>query len=80
MLAIGDKGFLAAEAVHIAIARGFGFNRLQIGAGSGFRHCQRPDQFTRDHFGQQTGFLFLGAIGQNIMRNDARMNAVTPAG
>jgi hypothetical protein len=50
---------------------------LQVGAGAGLAHGDGADQFAGGEFRQPTLFLLLGAVMQNVRRDDARMQRRT---
>jgi hypothetical protein len=73
MLAVGDEGFRAVE--HVAVAggqRGRAY-ALKVGAGARLAHGNGADQFAGRVLRQPTFFLLLGAVMQNVRRDDARM-------
>ena len=73
VLAVGDEGLRAVE--HIAVA-GFlrgGAHALQVGAGAGLGHGDRADQLAGRELRQPALLLLLGAVMQDIGRDDAGM-------
>ena len=80
VLPVGNKRLLSGQTVGVALADRFGLDRLHIRTCRRFCHCQRADQFARNHLGQPAFFLLLGAIGQNIMRHDTGVDRMPPTG
>ena len=74
VLAVGDEGLGAVE--HIAVAglldRG-GPHALQVGAGAGLAHGDGADQFAGRELRQPALLLLLGAVVQDVGRDDAGM-------
>ena len=79
MLAVGDKRLLPRQAIGVAIPHRARLDALHVRPARGFGHRQCTNQFARDHLRQPTLFLVFRPVFQNVMRDDARMNAVTPA-
>ena len=73
VLAVGDEGLGAVE--HVAVARFHrgGAHALQIGAGAGLAHGDGADQFAGRELRQPALFLLLGAVMQDVGRDDAGM-------
>src|SRR3546814_18903857 len=59
VLAVGDEGLRAVEAIAITVRLSVGLDRLQIGAGARFGHRQRAEAFAADHLRQVFLFLFF---------------------
>jgi len=70
VLAVGDEGFLAADAVAIAVLVGTGFHALQVRTGTGFGHADGAYGFTGDHFRQPGLFLLFVAQVQDVRSDD----------
>ena len=70
VLAISDEGFLAADAVAIAVLVGTGFHALQVGTGTWLGHADGAHGFTADHFRQPGLFLLFRAQVQDVGGND----------
>ena len=73
VLAVGDEGLRAVE--HVAVA-GFsrgGAHALQIGTGAGLGHGDGADHLAAHKLGQPALLLLVGAVMQNVWRDDPRM-------
>ena len=79
VLTIGDKDFLSGKPVRIALFDRACLDRLDIRAARRFGHRQSADQLTGNHLRQKALFLLFRTALQNIMRNDAGVDAVAPA-
>ena len=73
MLAVGDEGFCAGEHVAVAVAHGAGADRLQVGAGAGLGHGDGADELAGGEARQPAPLLLLGAVMQDVGRDDAGM-------
>ena len=73
VLAVGDEGLRAVEQVAVAgLLRG-GLHALQVGAGARLGHGDGADQFAGGELRQPALFLLLGAVVQDVGRNDPGM-------
>ena len=79
VLAVCDECLLAIDDVITALAPRSSAHRLQIRSRARLSHCDSADQFSRCHFGKPFELLRFGAISEQIMRNDIRMDAVARA-
>ena len=73
VLAVGDEGLRAVEHVAVAGFLGLGAHALQVGAGAGLGHGDGADQFAGGELGQPAFLLLLGAVMQDVGRDDAGM-------
>jgi hypothetical protein len=71
MLRSGDEGLLAVDDIAIALQARSGPHALQIRTGTGLRHGDGADQFASRHAGQPAALLFLGAVVQDVMSDNA---------
>ena len=53
-----------------AVAAGGGFDALQVGSCGRFDHGDGAHQFAARHAGKPVAFLFLAAVGEDVMRHD----------
>src|SRR3546814_1437564 len=61
VLAVGDEGLRAVEAIAITVRLSVGLDRLQIGAGARFGHRQRAEALAADHLRQVFPLLLFRA-------------------
>ena len=73
VLAVGDEGLGAVEHVAVAGFLGRGAHALQVGAGAGLGHGDGADHFAGGELGQPALLLLLGAVMQDVGRDDAGM-------
>ena len=73
VLAVGDEGLRAVEHIAVAGFLGRGAHALQVGAGAGLAHRDGADEFAGDELGQPAPLLLLGAVMQDVGRDDAGM-------
>ncbi|MCY1347242.1 hypothetical protein D9M69_333480 [compost metagenome] len=78
--AIGDEGLLPGNDVIFAIAARQGAHRAQVAADARLAHGDHADQLAADHARQPLLLLLLGAIGDNVGRNDLRVGGETHGG
>ena len=71
MLAVGDEGLGAVEHVAIAGFLRLGAHALQVGTGARLGHGDGAYHLTRGELGQPAFLLLLGAIMQDVGRDDA---------
>ena len=70
VLAVGDEGLLATNAVAIAVLVGTGFHALQVRTGTGFGHADGAYGFTGHHFRQPGLLLLFVAQVKDVGSND----------
>ena len=75
-LAVSDEGLLSVEPIGIAVRPGGGAHGLQVRPGSGFGHRDCTHPFAARQPGQPPLLLLLGAVAQDVMRDDRRVDAV----
>jgi hypothetical protein len=73
VLAVGDEGLGAVEHIAVAAAPGGGAYALQVGACAGLGHRDRAHELAGGEPGQPALLLLLGAVMQNVGRDDAGM-------
>ena len=69
--AIGDEGLRAVDDIVVAVAPGRGLDRLKVGAGARLGHGDGADQFAGGQPRQPALLLLLGAVMQDVGRDDA---------
>ena len=73
-LAVGDEGLLAVDDVAVALPARGGPHALQVGAGAGLGHGDGADQSRRAPSRAASALLLLGAVVQDVMRDDAAVD------
>src|SRR5262249_12322142 len=73
VLSIGDEGLGAVEGVAVAGLDRSGPHALQIRAGARFGHRDGTNEFAGRELWQPTSLLVLGAIVQDVGRDNPRM-------
>ena len=73
VLAVGDIGLLPVDDIMIAVLFSAGADRLQVRADARFGHRDRGDDFARNHLGQPFALLLFGAVGDQVIDDDVRM-------
>jgi hypothetical protein len=73
VLAVGDEGLGAVEHVAVAGFLRLGAHALQVGAGARLGHGDGADQLAGRHLRQPALLLLLGAVMQDVGRDDPRM-------
>jgi hypothetical protein len=73
-LAVGNKGLLAVDDVGIALLLRRRLDALQVGASAGLGHGNGADHFARGHLRQPTLLLFLGAVVEDVVRDDSAVH------
>jgi hypothetical protein len=76
MQAIGDERLGPVDAPAIAIELRLRLDPLQVGAGARLGHGDRGHQLAAGHARQPALLLRLGAIGQDVMRDDTAVHVV----
>ena len=79
MPAVGNEGFGAVQHVMVAVPNGARLHALQIRARCRFAHRNRAHHFATGKPGQVFLFLRVGAVMQQIRRNNFGMQAVADA-
>src|SRR5437899_2101271 len=69
-LPVGDERLRPAQHVVVARAESARANRLQVGAGGGFGHCNRADELATCEPRQPASLLRLGSVDLDIVRTD----------
>ena len=81
MPAVGDEGLAAVEQVAaVALLDRGGLDALQVGSGGRLAHRDRADQLAGGQLRQVLLLLRLGAVVQDVGRNDLAVQAVADAG
>ena len=73
-LAVGDEGLLAVDDVVVALLARGGPHALQVGAGAGLGHRDGADELAARHFRQPAQLLLLGAVVQDVVRDDGAVH------
>ncbi len=73
ILRITDEGFLPIDDIVIAVPDCGGSHGLQVAAAGGFCHGDGANDFAARHAGKKPLFLGFRAIGQDIWRNNVRV-------
>ena len=73
VLAVGDEGLRAVEHVVVAALLGRACDALQVGAGAGLGHGDGADQLAGRQLRQPALLLLLGAVVEDVGRDDAGM-------
>ena len=75
-LAVGDERLLSVEPVGIAVMPGGSTDSLQIRPGARLGHRDRTDPLPPRELWQPALLLFFGAVAQDVMGDDRRVDAV----
>jgi hypothetical protein len=79
--AVGDEGLAAVEQVAaVGLLEGRGLDALQVGARGRLAHGDGADHLAGGQLGQVLLLLLLGAVVQDVGRDDLAVQAVTDAG
>src|SRR5699024_8208132 len=76
--AVGDEGLGTVDEQIIADAGSGGPDSLQIRASGRFGHGDGSNEFTSGQLREPALFLFFGTVGHDVVRDDGRVDAVTP--
>ena len=79
MRPVGDERLGAVDDVVVAVAQCGGLDVLQVRARAGFGHRDGGDHLPAGHPGQPPSALLLGAVGQDVVRDDAAVHGNTEA-
>src|SRR3546814_21064859 len=75
-LAVADEGLLTAQPKAARHPASAGADRLEVRSGARLGHRDRADPVAVRHRRQPALLLGLGAVGEDIVRDDARTHAV----
>ena len=73
VLAVADEGLRAVQHIAVAVPDRARAHALQVGAGAGLGHGDGADQFAGGEPRQPAPLLLLGAVMQDVGRDDAGM-------
>ncbi len=76
--AVGDEDLGAVDPPSVAGAFGPSPDRLQVRAGRGLGHRQRPDELTGGHFRQPAVALFLGSVLVDVVGDNPAVHRIAP--
>ena len=68
---VGDERLRSLNQVAVALARGRGFDSLEVASGGRLRHRDGPDEVAAGHAREPVLLLRFGPVGQDVMSDDA---------
>ncbi len=79
MVAVGDEGLGAVDDVVLAFSHCLGLDPLEVGTGAGLGHRDGGHDRAGGHLGEPLLLLLLGAVVQQVVRDDAAVQRGSPA-